>query len=76
MQRRPAPGSSAEAGAAATRGLDGGERAPPGGSAKAWAAARGLRDNGERSAMSRELVAKSRIESNRVTGTVGSRVAS
>ena len=73
----------AEAGAAATNGRDdGGERAPPGGSAEAGAgrsgivAAMGVLDDGERSAMSRELVAKRRSESNRVTGTVGSRVAS
>ena len=49
---------TAEAGAAAKRVLDDGERAPPGGTAEAGAAATGLLDDGERSAMTRELVAK------------------
>ena len=56
--------------------LDDGERAPPGGSAEARAATKVVRDVGKRSAMSRERVAKRRSESNRVTGTVGRRVAS
>ena len=57
-------------------GLDDSERVPPGGSAEAREATMGMRDDGERSAISREQVAKRRSESNRVTGTVGSRVAS
>ena len=56
--------------------LEDGERAPPGGSAEARAATMGVRDDDERSSMSRALDAKWRSESNLVTGTVGSRVAS
>ena len=67
---RAPPGGAAEAGAAATGMLDDGERAPPGGSAEARAATMVVRDDGKRSAMSREQVAKSRSEANRVTGTV------
>ena len=62
----------AEAGAAATNGRDEGERGPPGGAAGAGAAAMVVRDDSKRSAMSREQVAKSRSEANRVTGTAGS----
>ena len=53
-----------------------GERGPPGSQAEAGAAATWVRGDGERSAMSTELVTKRLSESNRVTGTVGSRVAS
>ena len=51
-ERAPPGGSarSAEAGAAATEGLDDCERAPPGGSAEAGAAATGGLDDGERAA--------------------------
>ena len=70
------PSGSAEAGAAASEGRVDGERAPPGGSAEARASTMVVRDDGKRSAMSREQVAKSRSEANRVTGTVGTRVAS
>ena len=73
---RAPPGGAAEAGAAATGMLDDGERAPPGGSAEARAATMVEREDGNRCAMSREQVAKSRSEANRVTGTVGTRVAS
>ena len=60
------------------RGLwpDDGERAPPGGSAEARAATMVVRDDGKPCAMSREQVAKCRSEANRVTATVGTRVAS
>ena len=69
--------------AAATEGLDDGERAPPGGSAAAGAAATGLRDDGENVpsgagepiARSGKVVAKRRRESNRLTGSVRSRLA-
>ena len=74
MGERALTSCTAEAGAAAKRVLDDGERAPPGGTAEAGAAATGLLDDGERSAMTRELVAKRRSKSNRVTGTIGSRV--
>ena len=67
---------SGSAGAAASEGRVDGERAPPGGSAEARASTMVVRDDGKRSAMSREQVAKSRSEANRVTGTVGTRVAS
>ena len=73
---RAPPGCADEAGAASSGMLDDGERAPPGGSAEARAATMVVRDDGKRSAMSREQVAKSRSEANRVTGTVGTIVAS
>ena len=56
---RVAPGGSAGAGASARGPLDGGELAPPGAV--------------EPAAIWREMVANRRSESNRVTGTVGSR---
>ena len=62
--------------AVASEGRNDGERAPPGGSAEARAATLVVRDEYKRSALSREQVAKSRSEANRVTGTVGTRVAS
>ena len=62
---------SREARAATRARADGGERAPLGGAAEAGAAATGMRNDGERSAMSRELAAKRRSGSNRVTGTGG-----
>ena len=72
---RALTGGPAEAGAAAINEREDCERAPPGGPAEAGAAATQMRYDGERSAISREQVANRRNEANRVTGTVGSRVA-